>query len=606
MPYGYWGKVLIIDAEHKRVSELNLDEDFYRNFIGGRPAVANLLLSRELHLVDPLSSDNEIIIFTGPLTSSMVPGGSKAIWAARSPLTGGYLDSAVGGKLPYHLKRTEYDGLIIKGSSKRHIFLEVINGQVEFKDADSLWGLGCFETEEKIRQVYGSNPSVSCIGPAGENKVHIAMVHTDFYHQVGRGGIGAVLGSKNIKAIVIEGKKNPVLYHPKELFQRSVELIRNRADSQQIQFRLKFGTLTTLDLNQKLGIAVGHNFQTGIASRYDIDMNRDYIKEHYVTKNLACLGCPVPCGMGSTIEEKGEKTIIGGPEYETMGLLGTNLDVSAEGLLLLNRDCDDLGLDTISAGNILGFLMEAQEKGDLTPGDLGLELKWGDTEASRKVLKMISERQGLGDKLALGVRRFAEEMCLNQDRAIHVKGLELPGYDPRGSTGTALEYAVADRGGCHRRARPLQKEQEDDEFRLAYEGKGQYVADLEDNRAFLHALVLCDFLPKRYGLKVDELAKLVNLATGWDMTSEEALNIGAKAIQQARIFNLKCGVTAKDDTLPGRFFKQALGEGASKGFNIDEKGFQLMISDYYVARGWDCNGVPTDETLKKFSLEGFQ
>lgn len=605
MLYGSWGKILVIDVGSRITSELALSDDFYRKFVGGRSAIANLLLQRELYRVDPLSEKNEIIIFAGPLTSSMVPGASKAIWGSRSPLTGYYLDSAVGGRFPYHLKRSGYDGLIIKGVSSSLIYLEINDGEVRFKNASFLKGLGCFDTEEELRKLHGSNPSISCVGPAGENKVSFAMVHTDFYHQVGRGGIGAILGSKNIKALIVEGKKVPPFYKPNELFSTGVELIKSRANSQQIQFRIKYGTLSTLDLNEKLGISVGRNFQTGVASRYPVDMNRDYITENHGDKNLGCLGCPVPCGKGTKFERNGEKMILGGPEYETMGLLGTNLEVSAEGLLVLNKLCDDLGLDTITAGNILGFVTEAIENGELSVAELGVELKWGDVDAFETVLRMIALRQGLGDKLALGVRKFAETMNLNQDKAIHVKGLELPGYDPRGSTGFALEYAIADRGGCHRRARPLQKEQEDEAFRLSYQGKGKYVADLEDNRAFIHSLVLCDFLPKRYGLKISDLTKLIYLATGWNPTVEESISIGARALQQARIFNVRCGLTFEEDTLPKRFFKEVIKEGPSHGLKIERSGFEIMLKDYYEARGWDQTGVPTSETLAHFGLEGF-
>ncbi|CEP69348.1 Aldehyde ferredoxin oxidoreductase, C-terminal [Moorella glycerini] len=602
MLYGYRGKLLQVDLNTGEASTLDIPESYLRSFIGGKALGAKLLLDRKLFRVDPLGAENEIIALTGPVTGTLVPGVGKALFFSKSPLTGGYLDSAVGGRLSHNIKMAGYDGLIISSRSDQPVYLVIDNERIELKPADQLWGKGCFQTEICLRERYGSDAAVATIGPAGENLVRYAMVQCDFYHQAGRGGLGAVFGSKNLKAIVVLGNMPLPLYAPEDLFNRCFQLITSKKDDQNIRFRIKYGTLSTLDGNQKLGIAVVRNFRDGVAGRYDIDMNRDYFREHLIVRDMACFGCAVPCGKVCRIERDGENIWVGGPEYETMALLGTNLELSAEDLVYLSWLCDDLGLDTVSSGNILGFVAEALEKGLIKPETIGVTLDWGKADGFAKVLRAIAYRQGAGKVLAEGVRKVAEHWNIDPDMAIHVKGMELPGYDPRGTTGYALEYAVADRGGCHRRARPLRDEIGNEEFRFAYEGKALLVKDMEDVRAFHHSLPVCDFLPPRFGLKIPDYLEMLLLITGINMTVKEAKAVGERAVNLARCFNYYCGITPKDDTLPGRFFKEPLPRGGSVGKFIKRDQFQRMLSEYYQLRGWDLDGKPTDTKLKELGL----
>lgn len=604
MSYGYFNNLLAINLSQKTTECISLPEDYWRKHVGGKCLGSRLLLDYETYKQDPLSPSNPIILLTGSLTGSNVPGAAKASFYTKSPQTGVYLDSTCGGSVAFRLKAAGYDGLIINGKSEKPVFLVISENKVEIKSAEHLWGKGCFETESELRQEYGRQCSVAVIGPAGENQVKYANVHADFYHQFGRGGVGALFGYKNLKAMVLAGEGIVPFYNPKELIGKSLEMVNRCRTDQKALFRGQYGTLSTLDLTQKLGIVSVKNHTDGISDQYETDLNRNYIKSNYVKRNLACFSCPVPCGKGSSVPHKGLTFLVGGPEYETMSLVGTNNDLNAEGTLYLNWLCDDLGIDTVSGGVTLACANEAFVSGDITEKDLGFSLGWGNVEGLAQAFKAIAHREGIGDLLAEGTKKFSEELGLDVDRAIQVKNMEIPGYDPRGTTGYALAYAVADRGGCHRRARPVYKEQDDDEFRFSYKGKGSLVKELEDTRGFYHSLIVCDFMAAVYPLKVKEYTEMLNLATGWDMEEEEAMRVGERAINQSRLFNTLCGITRKDDILPGRFFKEPLKRGRAAGQVLNPEKFQEMLSDYYQVRGWDDDGLPTESKLAELGIQG--
>jgi aldehyde:ferredoxin oxidoreductase len=606
MNYGYFNKLLYIDLTHQTIAIRSLPEAYWEKYVGGKCLGSRLLLDYEIYKQDPLGESNSIILLTGALTGSSVPGAAKASFYSKSPLTGIYLDSTCGGSIAFRLKSAGYDGLIITGQSDKPVYLLINGPEVKLQNAEHLWGKGCFATESELRKEYGQQCAVAVIGPGGENKVKFAHVHADFYHQFGRGGVGAQFGSKKLKGMVIAGEETVPFYNANELLNRTLTMVNQRRTDQKVVFRGQYGTLSTLDLTQKLGIVSVRNFTDGISDHYETDMNRNYIKTNYVKRNLSCFACPVPCGKGASVNYQGQNYLVGGPEYETMSLIGTNNDLSAEGTLYLNWLCDDLGIDTVSAGVLLSCITEAFTRGEISEKDLGFKLDWGNVDGQAKAYKAIAYREGLGDLLAEGSRKFGKEFGLNPDRTIQVKGMEVPGYDPRGTTGYALGYSVADRGGCHRRARPIYKEQDDDAFRFSYQGKGSLVKELEDQRAFYHSLIVCDFIAAVYPLKVKEFAELLNFATGWDYDEKEALRVGERAINQSRLFNVHCGISRKDDILPGRFFKEPLIRGNAAGQQLDPEKFQEMLSDYYAVRGWDENGVPKESKLTELGIKEVQ
>jgi len=604
--YGVWNKFLSVDLSSGAIEPWQVPHEYYRLYLGGKAMGARLVNDLHLERADPLSPDNVLMMLVGPASGTSFPGAAKAILVTRSPLTGIYLDSATGGRLADSIKRSGYDGLLLKGRAQRPSYLFIRNEQVEILPADDLWGLPVRETEERLREKHGlaGKGSVLAIGPAGENLVPFACCTNDWYHQAGRGGTGAVLGSKNLKAVVVFGQHKVPLADPASFQKACSAWSRQARESERVAFRTKYGTLTTLDMTQRLGIVTVKNFQDGSYDGYDT-VNAERIRETYVVKDLTCLGCPMPCGKHSRYQWQGETEEVGGPEYETLALMGANLDVrTLEGIAHLNYLCDDLGLDTISAGNVLGCAFEAYERGLIGQDQTaGLALKWGDVEAIETLIRQMAHREGFGADLALGVKGFSQKYSLDDSLAIHVKGMELPGYDPRGTTGYALEYAVADRGGCHRRARPLVKEVNSEQFRFGYEGKAELVKSLEDQRAYYHSLPVCDYVPTFFGMGPADHAELLHFATGWDITPQDLLRVGERAINLARLFNNRCGVTSADDTLPKRFFKQAMPRGASAGRTIDPKGLAAMRDEYYALRGWDSEGQVTPETASILELE---
>lgn len=598
---GVRGKLLVVDLSQQKTYPHVLSPEYYKKYLGGKALGGRLALENELYQVDPLSEENQLFLMVGPLTGTLAPGATKTIIVTRSPLTGFYLDSAVGGSLAYQIKMAGYDGIILKGKSKEQVYLDINNESVKFKTADDLWGLGCIETEKVLRGIYGSHVAVATIGPAGENMVKYACMTVDFHHQAGRGGVGALLGSKNLKGLVVKGNLPLELAQPQEFFSYNLEINKNTLYSAKSQSRIRTGTFSTLDLNQSIGIVPVKNFTVGVTDRYD-EYNSDTLRQKFVDKDLACFGCPLPCGKGTRFEREGKEYLLGGPEYESLALLGTNLDMKSEDCCFLSLLCDELGLDSMSSGVIIACVLEALEKGRISPETLGFSGKWGDSSAGAYLLESIAHRRGVGNLLAEGIVKFAQEYDV-QDIALSVKNLEMPAYDPRGTTGYALGIAVADRGACHRRARPLYVETQRAGLLYEYEGKSRLIKQLENERGFYHSLTICDFIPPYWGIKVKEFARFVEMATGLSFTEEDALTLGERAITQNRLFNIRCGLKKEDDTLPIRFFNETLPRGAAAGRVVDKEKFDKMLEDYYQLRGWDQEGRPLAETLESLGIE---
>ena len=603
---GIWNRFLSIDLNTLTIDSWQPPPEYYERYLGGKAMAGRLLNDFRLYEVEPLSPENVFMIMLGPVSGTQFPGAAKAIIATRSPLTGIYLDSATGGRLSNALKRSGYDGVIIKGRAERPSYIHIEDDKVEILPADDLWGKNSFETEDLLRERHDwkGKGSVLTIGPAGENMVSFACCTNDWYHQAGRGGAGAVLGSKNIKAIIAFGRKRVPVANPDAFKQGCAEWMRKALQSERVKFRSKYGTLTTLDMTQNLGVVPVRNFQDGFYDGYET-VNAVRIEEEYVVDDLTCMGCPMPCGKHSRYEWKGKTENVGGPEYETLALIGANLGIdSLEGIAHLNYVCDALGMDTITAGNVLGYAVEAYEKGLISQRDTGgLELKWGDVDAMETLLQQTATRQGIGAGLALGVKGFAEEYNLDPGMAIHVKGMELPGYDPRGTIGYALAYAISDRGACHRRARPIMAESKSEALRYSYQGKAETVKSQEDKRGYEHSMVLCDYVPTFFEIQPEDIAALMTDLTGIEFTPEKLDRIGERAISLARVFSNRCGITSLEDTLPKRFFKEAMPRGKSANKTIDPDGLAGMVQEYYALRGWNSNGQVTEATQQALEIE---
>ena len=603
---GVCGKLLDIDLTSGKTKEIVISDAIARKYFGGRGLGARLLYDLLPPKTDPLSPENILIFLTGPFTGSMAPGSSKFVVVTKSPLTGGWCDSYSSGRISLELKRAGYDGLVIRGRANSPCYLQISDRGVEIRDAGRLWGMDSFAAERALKEFPGNaGGAVSSIGPAGEKLCSYACINSEFYRQAARGGVGTVMGSKRLKAIIAKGSKN-VEYHD---HQRVVELNRENYErakvSQVFQARSKYGTPLTLNFTHTGGILPTKNFQYGTWDRAlgKIDSVGVYKS---VKKHKTCQSCFVHCGLITEVTDgKYKGTTVEGPEYETIGMFGSNLLIdSLPTIIQANVLCDKLGLDTISAGNVIGFAMECVEKGLLSAREMeGLELNFGDDEASLAAIEMIAERRGFGDILAQGVRAAAAHIGGGSERfAMQVKGLEFPAYDPRGAFGSGLSYAVSPRGACHRRAWPPAKEILEGVPPYTSEGKGEMIRDLYWENCIFHSLLVCDMPAKFIPLTLDDYARYYEAVTGVVVSQDDFRMMAGRTETLIRMFNNREGFTRADDTLPYRTLHEPLPDGPGKGQCIGEENLSRMIDDFYSSQGWDAAGVPTEATLQKYGL----
>ena len=603
---GIHGKLLEIDLTQATTRDLSIPEEHFRRYLGGRGLGARLLYDMLAAKTDPLSPDNILIFLTGPLTGSMATGSSKFVVVTKSPVTNAWCDAYSSGRIAVQLKKVGYDGMAIRGRANHPCYLRIDERGVDIRDAGHLWGKDSFATETALREV-DSDPAVgvSSIGPAGEKLVNIACINSDLYRQAGRGGVGAVMGSKNLKAIVIHGENAAALHDRKRIFGLNKENYQRALVSPVAQARMKYGTPLTLNITHTGGILPTKNFQF---STWENALEKiDSVGVHRsVKKNVSCLSCFIHCGLiTEAAEGKYKGVTVEGPEYETLGLFGSNLLIdSLPTIIQANVLCDMLGLDTISAGNIIGFLMECCERGLISPSDVeGFDVRFGDEEGALAAIEMMGHRRGFGDVFAGGVRAAAQHIGGGSDRfAMEVKGLEFPAYDPRGAFGSGLSYAVSPRGACHRRAWPPAKEILGNYPPYTAEGKAEMVRDLYDLNCVLHSLLVCDMPGKFIPISMEGYANYLHAVTGVSFSMDDFAEIAGRTETLIRLFNVREGFGRKDDTLPYRTLFEPLPDGPGKGQCIGEANLNRMINEYYACRGWDSNGVPTAATLKKYDL----
>jgi aldehyde:ferredoxin oxidoreductase len=603
---GICGKLLEIDLTSGKTKDTPIPGGTMRKYLGGRGLGAKLLFDSLPAKTDPLSPENVLIFLTGPLTGSMVTGSSKFVVVTKSPLTHGWCDSYSSGRIAVELKKAGYDGMVIRGKSNHPCYLRIDDHGVEVREADSIWGKDSFETERMLKE-REKNPSVgvSSIGPAGEKLGRFACINSDLYRQAGRGGVGAVMGSKRLKAIVVKGTKGVELHDRTKLVALNRESYRRSQKSQVAQARRKYGTPLTLNITHAGGILPTKNFQFGTWERALEKI--DSVGVHKSVKShKPCLSCFVPCSLTTEVAEGRYKGIsVEGPEYETLGMFGSNLLIDSLPVIIqANILCDRLGLDTISAGNVIGFVMECFERGLLSAGDTGgEEIRFGDGEAALAAVEMIAYRRGFGDVLAGGVKAASERIGRDSGRfAMQVKGMEFPAYEPRGAFGSGLSYAVSPRGACHRRAWPPAKEVLGGYPPYTVEGKAEMIKELYDQNCVLHSLLVCDMPAKFIPLSLDDYSNYLQAVTGDSFSTDDFLTIAGRIETLIRMINLREGFTREDDTLPYRTLFEPLPDGPAKGQFIGQENLNRMIDDYYVSRGWDSRGVPTEATLRKYDL----
>ncbi len=595
------GKILRVNLTERSVKVEELNEEIAKGFIGARGLAEKILYDEVDPKTDPLSPKNKLIFATGPLTGTIAPTGGRYDLVTIGALNHRIAASNSGGFFGAELKLAGYDLLIVEGKADKPVYIWINDEHVEIKDASHLWGKDVYETTDRITEELGDKKiKVACIGQAGENLVKFSAVMNDKYRAAGRTGVGAVMGSKALKAIAVRGTKKVKIAREakfKEAMKKAMDLIKsNGVTSQGLP---TYGTMVLNNIIDQHGLYPTRNFQDGTFEHVE-DVSGEKLKETYLTKNRACFACPIGCGRVCRLPdgEEGE-----GPEYETSWAFSADCGVNdLIAVIKANNLCNKYGLDTISTGATIAAAMELYEKGYLKDEELqgGPKLNFGNAEAITYYTKATALREGLGDKLAEGSLKFAQNYG-HPELSMSAKGQELPAYDPRGAQGHALEYATSNRGGCHVRGYMISPEilgipEKLDPF--STEGKAKWVKIFQDLTAIIDSEGLCLFTS--FALSLEEYTELYNAVVGTNYSPDEMLKLGEKIWNLEKLFNLKAGFGKGDDTLPERFLKEPMPSGAAKGQVVQ---LGKTLPEYYKLRGWNEEGIPTDEKLRELGLK---
>ena len=609
--FGFTGRLLHIDLTTTVRSTKKLDETVARHYLGGGGLGAQILSSMNWE-VDPLGPENRLFFVTGPLTGTPAPLCSRYTVCAKSPLTTIWGETHASGFWGPELKAAGLDGIILDGRAERPVYLWIKDGKVEIKDARHLWGKDTFDTEDIIKQDLGDkSTSVACIGPAGEKLSRMAAIINDHGRVAARCGIGAVMGSKNLKAIAVRGTQEVKVAKPGELGQLAGELARLARESKAGKYLRDYGTAGGMDPFHEFGDVPIKNWKQGLWEEGCHKVSGQVITETILTGRYACKRCPIGCGRLIELKNGPYRGLKGkGPEYETAAAFGPLCLIDdLPAIAKANDLCNRYGLDTISTGAVIAFAFECYEEGLITEKETdGIELIWGDANSMVKMVEKIGRREGFGNLLAEGCKRAAEKIGQGADKfAFHIKGLELPMHDPRSFASWAVSFGTASRGACHIQAPTFWVERgltfpaiglDDPGDRFATEGKGRLTKIFQDFCEVVESAGICKFA--LYGdFRSQHVLSLLRCATGWDLTLDEMMKIGERSFNLKRLINCKCGVSKKDDILPERILTHPLTEGGTKGYLPDQ---EKMLKEYYRERGWDENGIPTSEKLRELSL----
>ncbi len=616
MAGGYHGKILEVDLSRGVQRETAIAEEEYCKFLGGSGLAAKIFYERNYAPIPPLDEAAPLMVFTGLLTGFNVPTACKASFCGRSPSTGIWAEATVGGYWPAVFKTSGFDGLIITGKADKPVYLYIDErGGAEIKGASALWGKETYETAEKLQAEHGEKTRTAAIGPAGEKEVLISSIMIDgrSTRAAGRCGLGALMGSKNLKAIAVQkGNNLPAVHNKstlKEARKRVLPTVREKAKGLS-----DFGTAGGVPVVEKLGDLPIQNWTRGTWTGGAAKISGQAMADKYLAGHYACFACPIRCGKDMKISVGPHAgSISHGPEYETaagFGALCLNDDPAY--IIAANDLCNRLGIDTISTAAAVAFTMELFENG-LIPEeilkDIGHEPKWGSGEAILALIEQIADRRGIGEYLSRGLKKAAEYFGpLAEEFAVETKGLELPFHDPRAFTSMAVVYATANRGGCHlegltyfneNRSFPASMIGLQDEYDPhGIENKALLAKTMQDYMGTFNALGICKFLI-RGQVPPSAVAEWVTGVTGWDCQANELYSTGERLFNLKRMINISLGISRKDDTLSPRLLAHDRGEGAAAG-SLPHLG--KMLGEYYVLRGWSLEGLPLPETLIRLGL----
>jgi aldehyde:ferredoxin oxidoreductase len=593
--------VLRVDLDQGEIRQEEIRSSLVKEYLGGRGLASKILYDELAPDIDPLGPENKLIFATGLLTGTPAPSGGRYMVVSKGPLTGTIASSNSGGFFGAELKFTGYDMIILEGKSEKPVYLSVIDDKVELKDAWDIWGKTVPETTSYLKKAIGyDDAKISCIGPAGENLVMFASIMNDEHRAAGRTGVGAVMGSKNLKAVVVKATRKNIEYDKDmffEIVKRHTRILKENGVTGEGLPTL--GTKVLDNIINQNGLYPTKNFQYGTFEGIKEVAGEALIEKGYLQKNKGCYACPIQCGRVVKLPNgrTGE-----GPEYETGWAFGADCGVNdLNAIVEANFLCNELGLDTISTGTTIAAGMELYEKGFLNNEELnnGPELKFGSSEAIVYYTKAIAYREGFGNVLAEGSYRMAESKG-HPEISMSVKKQELPAYDPRGVQGHALNYATSNRGGCHVRGYMISPEilgipEKLDTQEL--EGKPEWVKIFQDLTAVIDAAGLCLFTS--FALGADEYRELVNAGANYDFTTEELMKVGERIYNLERKFNLEAGISPDEDILPERFLNDPLPDGSQKGNVVH---LDKLLPEYYKLRGWDANGRPLVDKLQELNL----
>jgi len=599
---GYAGKILEVDLTSGLTETIELDRKIAEKYIGGKGFGIHTLYNRMPAGCDPLSPENILVFATGLLTGTSAPASGRMELCTKSPATGLWLDSNAGGSLGPEIKYAGYDAIIITGASPSPVILLVEDDDVSLIPADSYWGMDTLDTHKLLKKTYTTDHRIACIGQCGERLSPLANVLTE-YRSFGRGGAGAVMGSKKLKALVVNGSGCITTSDSNEFSRMITESTNELANSPDTgAAKPEFGTNVILSLMDYSGIHPTKNFRRSTLD--DKPINEHDIRKYY-ERHRACFSCTIRCSKIARVKEGSFKgALTEGPEYETVWSLGAhcgNTDIAS--IIQAEQLCDAYGMDAISTGNVIGFLMDCFDRGLITPEDTnGLELTWGNAEAIVNAVHLIGKGEGPGKTWSLGVKQLEEIIPGSRGFGAHVKGLELPAYDPRASKGIALAYATSDRGGCHLRSWPIGEELMNSSNPMGLhttEFKPELVKGEQDLFCLVNCSGLCLFAA--FVLSLEQIAPLFEALTGIKSfgSAENLLMAGERVNNLVRLFNLREGLTSEQDSLPKRFKTEPLPDGPCKGETVD---VTSMVETYYKIRGWTEDGKPSPELLKKLDI----
>ncbi len=618
MDYGYTGKAAVVDLSSSTITTLEITEELKREYLGGRGFIAKWLFEWVAPEADPLGEKNVLIFATGPLTGTLAPTGARTAIGAKAPETGIWSIGNAGGNFGAQLKRAGFDALILKGKSPERIYLHITDDEITIRPAGHLWGTDTIQIDAAIKEELNDcELSIACVGPAGENLAPIATVIVDRVRSGGRGGLGAVMGSKNLKAIAVHGHSNINIYKPQDFYKLSMES-QDESVKLYLKKRWTVGSYGAIRRYNNVGCMSTRNAQTTQFEEAEGITAEVYLEKYKLRSMRACFACPIACWTYFYI-----------PDGKFAGFYDSNVNATTlkecgarvglgkmDAALYTSTFCNHLGLDTISAPSVIAFAMECFQRGVITTEDTeGLVLNWGDEDVMVKLFEKMAHMEGFGAQLSMGIRYCAKQWGKGCEHyALHVKGMETTATDPRGQPSWGLGYATSSRGACHMRAYGNYEYggmSTEEMMRIAgtvkigtrysYEGKGKANAYLENLRAVGDAIGLCH-LHTRAKLGFQEvLSPLIYSATGLEITPEELYKLGERIYNLERIANLRFGLTPADDTLPARYLEDPVPDGPAKGKVIP---LEEMLREYYQARDWDWEtGYPSEKKVTELGME---